>query len=126
MNEAYQDEWDPATRGWLSERRKVAPSGARASLRYDGALVADAHRTLIQGGVFAYPGTLVRPEGKLRLLYEVNPMAFVFEAAGGRASTGLGSPLDELPRSLQQRSPLVLGSQSDVARYEEAYVRARA
>jgi len=120
VNEAYQDDWDPATRAWLSERRKVAPGGARASLRYDGALVADAHRTLVQGGVFAYPGTLARPEGKLRLLYEVNPMAFVFEAAGGGASTGLGSPLDQVPRSLHQRSPLVLGSQSDVARYEEA------
>lgn len=126
VNEAYQDEWDPATRAWLSERRKLAPGGARASLRYDGALVADAHRALVQGGVFAYPGTSARPEGKLRLLYEVNPMAFVFEAAGGRASTGLGSPLDQAPRSLQQRSPVVLGSQSDVARYEAAFARERA
>lgn len=125
VNEAYADEWDAATRAWLAERRKHAPNGARASLRYDGALVADAHRTLIQGGVFAYPGTAARPEGKLRLLYEVNPIAFVFEAAGGAASTGFGSPLDEQPRSLEQRLPLVLGSKSEVARYEEVCVRER-
>ena len=90
-------------------------------MRYSGALVADAHRTLIQGGVFAYPATTARPQGKLRLLYEVNPMAFVFEAAGGAASVGAGSPLDQLPFSLHQRAPLVLGSKSDVARYEAVH-----
>jgi len=126
VNEAYQDDWDAATRAWLGERRKIAPGGARASLRYDGALVADAHRTLVQGGVFAYPGTAARPDGKLRLLYEVNPMAFVFEAAGGGASSGRGSPLDQVPHSLHQRAPLVLGSKSDVARYEEVCSRGAA
>lgn len=120
VNEANQGEWEPATRAWLEERRRVAPDGKRASLRYVGALVADAHRTLMQGGVFAYPGTASHPDGKLRLLYEVNPIAFLFEAAGGAASTGRGNPLDRVPTSLHQRSALVVGSKSDVDAYERA------
>lgn len=122
VNEARQREWDAPTRAWLDERRFTAPGGSAANLRYSGALVADAHRTLLQGGVFAYPGTHQHPQGKLRLLYEVNPMAFVFEAAGGAASLGTRNPLDQVPRSLQQRSPLVLGSRGEIAAYERAVV----
>ena len=120
VNEANQGDWDLATQSWLSERRKRTPDGKRASLRYSGALVADAHRILLEGGVFAYPGSTVQPQGKLRLLYEVNPMAFVFEAAGGAASVGRASPLDQVPASLHQRSPIVLGSKSDIDAYERS------
>jgi fructose-1,6-bisphosphatase I len=120
VNEANQSDWAPATQRWLAARRVEAPGGQRATLRYSGALVADAHRTLLSGGVFAYPGSVKQPRGKLRLLYEVNPIAFVFEAAGGAASNGAGSPLDHQPQSISERSPLVLGSSAEVAAFERA------
>lgn len=118
VNEANQADFFSSTRTWLGRRRAAAPNGQPASLRYSGALVADAHRTLLRGGVFAYPGGRTKPEGKLRYLYEVNPISFVFEAAGGGSSTGAGSPLDRIPKSLEQRCPLVVGSRSDVDEYE--------
>ncbi|TVQ65014.1 MAG: class 1 fructose-bisphosphatase [Spirulina sp. DLM2.Bin59] len=82
--------------------------------RYSGALVGDIHRILMQGGVFLYPGTRQKPEGKLRLLYESAPLAFLIEQAGGRASTGTERLMDVIPRELHQRTPLIIGSQEDV------------
>jgi fructose-1,6-bisphosphatase I len=86
--------------------------------RYSGALVGDIHRILFQGGVFLYPGTLKDPEGKLRLLYESAPLAFLMEQAGGSASTGIQPLLDEVPHYLHQRTPLIIGSKDDVALVE--------
>jgi fructose-1,6-bisphosphatase I len=86
--------------------------------RYSGALVGDFHRILFQGGVFLYPGTLKKPEGKLRLLYESAPLAFLAEQAGGRASTGRQDILDVVPEQLHARTPLIIGSQEDVALVE--------
>ncbi|MBP0001822.1 MAG: class 1 fructose-bisphosphatase [Cyanobacteria bacterium SID2] len=86
--------------------------------RYSGALVGDFHRILLQGGVFLYPGTVKKPEGKLRLLYESAPLAFLIEQAGGRASTGTQDILDAVPDKLHQRTPLIIGSQEDVALVE--------
>jgi fructose-1,6-bisphosphatase I len=86
--------------------------------RYSGALVGDIHRILLQGGVFLYPGTLKQPEGKLRLLYESAPLAFLIEQAGGSASTGLEPLLDVVPNHLHQRTPLIIGSPEDVALVE--------
>ena len=77
-------------------------------------MVADVHRTLLKGGVFLYPGTKKAPEGKLRLLYEASPMAFLMEQAGGAASTGKGPLLDVAPAKLHQRIPVVLGSAGEV------------
>ncbi len=88
------------------------------SARYSGALVGDFHRTLFQGGVFLYPGTVKSPEGKLRLLYESAPLAFLAEQAGGRASTGAHEVLDVVPDRLHMRTPLVIGSKDDVALVE--------
>ncbi len=82
--------------------------------RYSGALVGDIHRILMQGGVFLYPGTRQKPEGKLRLLYESAPLAFLIEQAGGRASTGTERLMDVIPQKLHQRTPLIIGSQEDV------------
>ncbi len=82
--------------------------------RYSGALVGDFHRILMQGGVFLYPGTLQKPEGKLRLLYESAPLAFLAEQAGGRASNGYENILDIVPNHLHMRTPLVIGSVEDV------------
>jgi fructose-1,6-bisphosphatase I len=88
------------------------------SSRYSGALVADVHRILFQGGVFLYPGTMKHPDGKLRLLYESAPLALLITQAGGRATTGTQEILDVVPESLHARTPLILGSSEDVALVE--------
>ena len=80
--------------------------------------MADFHRTLRKGGVFAYPADKKNPQGKLRLLYEAAPMALLCEAAGGAASEGRGRILDLMPKSLHQRVPLYIGSRDDVAAAE--------
>ena len=80
------------------------------STRYVGSLVADVHRNLLRGGIFIYPGTLKNPKGKLRLLYECIPMAFIVEQAGGKASDGYHRIMDLEPYDLHQRSPLFIGS----------------
>jgi fructose-1,6-bisphosphatase I len=73
-------------------------------------MVADVHRNLIKGGLFMYPGTIDKPKGKLRLLYECNPFAFIVEVAGGRATNGQQSILEVQPTELHQRTPLYIGS----------------
>lgn len=82
--------------------------------RYSGALVGDIHRILMQGGLFLYPGSIKQPDGKLRLLYETAPLAFIIEQAGGKSSTGTQDILDLVPEKLHQRSPAFLGSKKDV------------
>ncbi|MBL8802281.1 MAG: class 1 fructose-bisphosphatase [Planctomycetes bacterium] len=84
------------------------------SSRYAGAMVADVHRTLIQGGVFLYPPTAKAPNGKLRLMYEANPMAMIVEQAGGKAFAGKQRILDLQPTALHQRTTVVLGSPDEV------------
>ena len=83
--------------------------------RYVGAVVADAHRILLKGGVFLYPPTAKAPQGKLRLMYEANPMAMVIEQAGGKAFASPEVPiLSIVPKDIQQRTPLILGSAAEV------------
>jgi fructose-1,6-bisphosphatase I len=94
--------------------------------RYIGSLVADFHRNLIAGGIFLYPGDVKNPSGKLRLLYEAIPMAFLAEQAGGAATDGTRSILDIVPDALHQRIPLVIGGKADVAWVAEAIVEAGA
>lgn len=89
------------------------------SLRYIGSMVADVHRTLIKGGIFFYPATAKAPSGKLRLLYECNPLAFVIEQAGGKASDGFQRIMEIEPTELHQRTPVFLGSPKLVERVEE-------
>ena len=84
------------------------------SLRYVGSLVADFHRNLLKGGIFLYPADLNRPEGRLRLMYEANPLGFVAEQAGGAASTGRERIMDIMPQKLHQRTPLILGNKDAV------------
>jgi fructose-1,6-bisphosphatase I len=88
------------------------------SARYIGSLVADFHRNLIKGGIYIYPGTAKSPEGKLRLQYECNPLAFIVEQAGGKASHGSGRIMDIQPNDLHQRVPLFIGSKNMVERVE--------
>jgi fructose-1,6-bisphosphatase I len=89
------------------------------SARYIGSMVADLHRTLLYGGIFMYPGDTRNPDGKLRLMYEANPVSFVVEQAGGRSSNGVSRILDVRPASLHQRTPLFVGSEEDVCIAEE-------
>jgi fructose-1,6-bisphosphatase I len=91
-------------------QNKRAEQGGPYTQRYVGCLVADMHRSLIKGGIFMYPATLDRPEGKLRLLYECNPFSFIIEVAGGKASNGKQRILDLQPTSLHQRTAFFAGS----------------
>jgi len=86
------------------------------SARYIGSLVADFHRTLLRGGIFLYPPTAKTPGGKLRLSYEANPIAFLAEQAGGTATDGEMRILDKMPKSVHERTPLVVGGKAEVAR----------
>jgi fructose-1,6-bisphosphatase I len=84
------------------------------SQRYVGSLVADFHRNLLKGGIFAYPADTNRKDGRLRLMYEANPLGYVVEQAGGAASTGYVRILDIIPKELHQRTPLILGNKDVV------------
>ena len=113
LNEAYADSFPQGYRRYLAHAHGSGYSG-----RYIGSMVADVHRTLIKGGVFLYPPTESNPGGKLRLLYEANPMSFLVEQAGGRASTGTGRILEVVPTHVHQRTPVILGSGAEVERVE--------
>lgn len=109
VNEAYRDDFPPRYRTFLDRLR-----GQRYGLRYIGSLVSDFHRTLLKGGVFLYPPTASAPAGKLRLLYEANPIAFLAEQAGGLATDGTRPILDIAPEGIHQRTPLVVGSRAEM------------
>ena len=91
-------------------QNKCKDTGGPYTQRYIGSMVADVHRNLIKGGIFMYPGTTDKPKGKLRLLYECNPFAFITEVAGGKSSDGTQSVLDIIPSELHQRAPFFVGS----------------
>jgi len=93
-------------------QKKTKQDGGPYTQRYIGSMVADVHRNLIKGGIFMYPGTSDKPNGKLRLLYECNPFAFIMEMAGGKATDGKQSILDIQPTQLHQRTPLFIGSKN--------------
>jgi fructose-1,6-bisphosphatase I len=93
------------------------------SSRYIGSMVADFHRNLLKGGVFLYPEMSDAPQGKLRLLYECNPMAFIAEQAGGSATNGRKNILDLEPEKLHQRTPLYIGNRNEVKLLEDFLAR---
>lgn len=95
-------------------QQKTKATGGPYTNRYIGSMVADMHRTLIKGGIFFYPGTTDKPEGKLRLMYECNPFAFIIEVAGGKAVSGPDRILDIRPEKLHQRTPVFMGSENMV------------
>jgi len=110
VNEGNFWQWDESLRDYIRYMHRHEGYSAR----YSGALVGDFHRILFQGGIFLYPGTTKQPEGKLRLLYETAPLAFIAEQAGGCASTGTQPVMDAVPTMLHQRSPLIIGSRENV------------
>lgn len=93
-------------------QKKDKSNGGPYTQRYIGSMVADVHRSLIKGGIFMYPGTVDRPNGKLRLNYECNPFAFIMEVAGGRATNGIIPIIDVQPTELHQRMPMFIGSKN--------------
>jgi fructose-1,6-bisphosphatase I len=124
-NEGNYSHWSEGVKryvDWL--KRDDAPTGRPYSARYVGSLVADFHRNLLYGGIYLYPADRKNPSGKLRLLYEAAPLAFVAEQAGGAASDGTRRIMDLAPSTLHQRTPLFLGSPDDVAE-AEAFVQER-
>jgi len=98
---------------------KNATNGGPYTQRYTGSLVSDIHRNLIKGGIFMYPATQKLLKGKLRLMYECNPLAFILEVAGGRAVNGTSRILDIVPTDIHERSPLFIGSANMIAELEE-------
>ncbi|WP_137151450.1 class 1 fructose-bisphosphatase [Devosia sp. FKR38] len=127
INTARERLWDAATRGYVAENvaGETGPAGKRYNMRWVGSMVADVHRILMRGGIFLYPldSETSAKGGRLRLLYEGNPMALLVQAAGGRSTTGQQSVLDVVPTSIHQRVPVVLGSADEVARVEAWYGR---
>ena len=113
VNEANAEGFPAKYQTYLSQLRSGG-LGHEYSSRYIGSLVADFHRTLLKGGVFLYPPTVTHPGGKLRLLYEANPLAFLAEQAGGMATDGRGRILDIQPEGIHQRTSLVIGSRVEM------------
>jgi fructose-1,6-bisphosphatase I len=126
VNEGYYERWDDNMKRFINYlKAEDKATGRPYKLRYVGTLVADFHRTLLYGGIFMYPGDKKNPEGKLRLIYEAAPLAYVVEKAGGRASDGFRNILDIEPTNLHQRTPLFIGSEEDV-KLAEKFIQGRA
>ncbi|XP_047345416.1 fructose-1,6-bisphosphatase 1 [Vespa velutina] len=113
INEGNESTWDSAIKEYIHSK-KYPSNGKPYNSRYVGSMVADVHRTIKYGGIFLYPSTKNNPNGKLRLLYESIPMAYIIKEAGGLASNGKIDILDIIPESIHQRSPVFLGSKDDV------------
>jgi fructose-1,6-bisphosphatase I len=119
VNAAYYARWSPGVQRYMDWLQGREPDSPALSFRYIGSLVADFHRNLLRGGVFAYPGEVKKPSGKLRLLYEAGPLAYLVEQAGGYASDGRRPIRDIQPATLHQRVPLFLGNRSLIERLED-------
>lgn len=116
INEGNSLNWFPGTRRYIEHlKQRDTATGRPYSLRYIGTAVADVHRTLLNGGIFLYPADMSSTKGKLRLMYEVNPLGMIIEQAGGAAIDGRNRVLDAQPTSLHQRHPFICGSPEDVA-----------
>lgn len=121
-NHGYFGKWTPGVQRYVRWLQGEGNPGPSLSERYIGSLVADFHRNLLAGGVFIYPGQKGRPTGKLRLVYEAAPLAFLVEQAGGYASDGRRAILDIEPTQLHQRVPLFIGNRS-LVKQAEAFIR---
>jgi len=115
VNESHWNKWAPGIQRVVGAFKNGDGGVEAKNARYIGSLVADIHRNLMSGGVFLYPADTISPHGKLRLLYEAAPLAFVVEQAGGAAIDGARDILDIKPSELHQRTPLIIGSKQDVA-----------
>jgi fructose-1,6-bisphosphatase I len=125
INASNHRHWEPPVRAFIDQCVAGAdgPSGKNFNMRWIASLVAEAYRILIRGGVFLYPSDARKnyADGRLRLLYEAHPMAFIFEQAGGGASTGRERVLDLAPKTIHQRVPLIMGSINEVQRIDRLH-----
>jgi len=121
VNEANSLMWDPEVQQYIHDFKTEGYTS-----RYIGSLVADVHRTILYGGVYVYPGDAKNKNGKLRLLYECAPIAFIMEQAGGMASTGKHRIMDILPKEVHQRNPLVVGGKYEVQKLIDLYGKSKA
>jgi len=120
INEAYSPRWSEELRGYIDQAKTDRDvTGKPKKARYIGSLVSDFHRNLLTGGVYLYPGDAAAPQGKLRLMFEAIPMAFLAHQAGGRASDGRRPILELRPRELHQRTPLYIGDRREIAHLEK-------
>jgi len=117
LNEGYAKYFHPSITEYIHAKKFPEDGGSPYGARYVGSMVSDIHRTIAYGGIFMYPANEKSPKGKLRLLYECNPIAFLIEQAGGMATTGTQRILDVQPEALHQRVPFVVGSTEDVNEY---------
>lgn len=120
-NEANSADWSPGVRAFLESMREGqgTANNKKASARYVGSLVADFHRTMLKGGIFLYPADSKNKRGKLRLLYECAPLAFIAEQAGGLSSDGRVRTLEIVPATIHERAPIFIGSENLVKRAQE-------
>ena len=114
VNDSYEGNWHESVRALMRRYRGLDGQQKPLNVRYVGSLVADFHRNLLGGGIFCYPDNSLSPKGKLRLLYECNPLAFIIQQAGGAAIDGTRDILEIQPNELHQRSPLYIGSKDAV------------
>ncbi|MCL4106335.1 UNVERIFIED_CONTAM: hypothetical protein GTU68_003496 [Idotea baltica] len=115
LNEGNYRRFEPGLKEYLRHiKGKYDPSVRPYAARYIGSMVADFHRNLLRGGVFIYPSFIDQAEGKLRLLYEANPMAFIIEQAGGVATNGKDRIMELKPDDLHQRTPLYMGNEFEI------------
>lgn len=119
INEGNYDAFPSGIRSYIDWCKSSKELKKPYSARYIGSMVADIHRNLLKGGIFMYPGTSGAPNGKLRLMFECNPMAFIVEQAGGLATTGKERILDITPTDIHQRVPVLLGSKNMVNRVHD-------
>ncbi|MBE2257014.1 MAG: class 1 fructose-bisphosphatase [Ignavibacteria bacterium] len=120
VNEGNYCKWDDKMKAYIDSLKvDDKASGKPYSSRYVGSLVADFHRNLLYGGIFMYPSDKKNPNGKLRLMYEANPLSYIVEQAGGRSSNGKQRIMEIKPESLHQRVPLFIGSEDDVLEAEK-------
>ncbi len=119
VNDAYERHWEEPVRALMRRYRGLDGKRDAMNVRYVGSMVADFHRNLLGGGLFAYPSNAKSPKGKLRLLYECNPLAFICEQAGGASTNGKQRTLDIQPTELHERTPIFIGSRGDVAIAQE-------
>ncbi|KHG12019.1 Fructose-1,6-bisphosphatase, cytosolic [Gossypium arboreum] len=121
VNEGNAKNWDGPTAKYVENCKFPKDGSPSKSLRYIGSMVADVHRTILYGGTFMYPADKKSPSGKLRVLYEVFPMSFLMENAGGQAFTGKQRALDLVPTKIHDRSPIFLGSYDDIEEIKALY-----
>ncbi|MDX1672985.1 MAG: class 1 fructose-bisphosphatase, partial [Balneolaceae bacterium] len=120
INEGYYNSWDQGLKKYIKYCQVEDEETSRPyTARYIGSMVADIHRTLMKGGIFIYPHSSKYPDGKLRLMYECNPLSFVIEQAGGMAIDGEGRIMEIQPEAIHQRTPIYIGSKQNVLKVKE-------